>query len=87
MTQLPVVLSQFLREEGVDTGSDRTGNGEIPRELMGIVREHFKSGGNSLLMSEEEAKEHRKALMRIRSAFHVDADEQWHSHSYSFCEH
>lgn len=87
MTLLPVVLSQFLREERVDTGSDRAGNGELPSELMRIVREHFKSEGNSLLMSEEEAKEHRNKLMEIRSAFHVHADQQWHHHSYNFCEH
>jgi hypothetical protein len=51
-----------------------------------MVHDHF-DGDGKLLMNEAEAREHREKLMAERSAFHLEADDQWHVHSYSFCEH
>ena len=86
MSKLPVELGRVLREKGVAIGSSENEDGTLPPELMKMVREHFNSDG-ALPMSEVEAKKHREKLMEVRSAFHFDADDQWHKHSYSFCEH
>jgi hypothetical protein len=60
--------------------------GKLPVELNDMLRKHFDDEG-ALLMSQEEAKQHREKLMNVRSAFHVAADDEWHNHSYNFCEH
>ncbi|KAH8649238.1 hypothetical protein BX600DRAFT_442500 [Xylariales sp. PMI_506] len=48
-------------------------------------REPFDAGTH--LMGVEEAKYHRLELMTARSAFVETAENGWHQHAYSFCEH
>lgn len=58
---------------------------QLPAEIMGMVREEVGDGG--LLMSVEEAREHREKLIEERSAFQEDVRKYWIQESYSFCEH
>jgi len=87
-SNLPAELTQLLQQKGViSPDASRIGNGTLPPEIRDIVREYFDSEGGALLMSEVEARGHREKLMQARSAFHFEADDAWHRHSYSFCEH
>lgn len=58
----------------------------LPPELKEMLRENLDEDG-SLLMSAAEARKHRESLMNERTTFHLEADDQWHHHTYSFCEH
>ena len=88
IVKLPVELAQLLREKGVTTtGSSADENGKLPPELIEIVRKHFNADESALPMSKAEAENHREKLMEVRSTFYSDTDDQWHRHSYSFCEH
>jgi hypothetical protein len=86
LSKLPFELTKMLSEKGaVGEGA----NGKLPPELMEEVLSYFSGNGDEkgLPMSEEEARRHRERLMDVRSEFHLAADDQWHAHSYSFCEH
>ncbi|KAG9235734.1 hypothetical protein BJ875DRAFT_458275 [Amylocarpus encephaloides] len=84
MSKLPVELAHLLQEKGVNIGSSQKDNGKLPPELREMVRENF---GDAYPMSKEEAEKNREKLMEVRGTFHNEADDQWHSHSYNFCEH
>jgi hypothetical protein len=86
MSKLPAELAQLLQQKGVAIESNENEKGKLSPELNDMLLEHF-DGEGALLMGEVEAREHREKLMRARSAFHFEADDQWHQHSYSFCEH
>lgn len=88
LSNLPFEIALILKEKGVDiesnAGEERP---KLPIELREMVSAHLNAEGGNLLMSEQEAKMHREKLMEVRGAFHDAADEGWHQHSYSFCEH
>lgn len=87
LSKLPAELAQLLQEHtGIGGGLQQSGNMELPLELMNMVRNHFDRDA-SLLMSLDEAREHREKLMEGRTAFRADADESWHNNTYNFCEH
>lgn len=86
LSKLPAELVQLLREEGLlseDGVMEKTTKGELPPELMNIVRGYFEGPA----MSKAKAKEHRQELMDARTDFQHDADELWKYSSYNFCEH
>lgn len=83
MSKLPAELAKVLQEKGVAID---TTEGKLPPELNDMLKDMLEVDG-SLLMGEKEAKKHRESLMNERSAFHLEADDEWHHHSYSFCEH
>lgn len=61
--------------------------GKLPPELMNEVWQYFTDSEDKGLLSEEEAKEHRLKLMKMRSAHAEKSEDMWHQHTYSFCEH
>jgi hypothetical protein len=87
ISKLPVELVALLQEKGMDLDTFAAKEGKLAPELMETVREYFNAGEHSLLMRVEEAKEHRTKLMEARSAFVTTAEQEWHDHTYSFCEH
>ncbi|KAF2734477.1 hypothetical protein EJ04DRAFT_466559 [Polyplosphaeria fusca] len=87
LSKLPIEIIALMNDKGLDADADATGEAKLPVELMELVRQHFNSDKDSLLMSLEEAHEHRLKLMQERSA-HVQTSERWwQQHSYGFCEH
>lgn len=58
----------------------------LPAELVLDVSKRLVDS-KSLPMTEEEAKEHRLELMKVRSAAKEEIESTWQSNSYSFCEH
>ncbi|KAG0650489.1 hypothetical protein D0Z07_3367, partial [Hyphodiscus hymeniophilus] len=86
ISNFPAELTQVLQQKGVAIEASKSERGKLAPELYSMLSEHFDDQG-ALLMSSAEAREHREKLMEARSAFHFEADEQWHHHSYSFCEH
>ena len=87
MSEIPADLVQLLRGKGLDGLSGNEEQGKLPPELIEMVREHFDIDGDALPMSRVEAEMHREKIVEVRSAFHGDADDHWHRHTYSFCEH
>jgi hypothetical protein len=87
---MPPELFQLLLEQGADKVVKPTeellksmGN-RLPAEVMDMVRrERVKPDG---LMTVEEAREHRLALMDERSAFVKSNEVEWRQ-EYGFCEH
>ncbi|KAM0360472.1 hypothetical protein ACHAP4_002551 [Fusarium culmorum] len=57
----------------------------LPNELMEMVKK--EAGECVMLMSLQEAKEHRLKLMEERSRSQTEVDSNWRSETYSFCEH
>ncbi|KAM0398828.1 hypothetical protein ACHAPZ_007793 [Fusarium culmorum] len=57
----------------------------LPNELMEMVKK--EAGECVMLMSLQEAKEHRLKLMEERSRSQTEVDWNWRSETYSFCEH
>ena len=86
LSKLPTELVQLLDQKGVNIGSSKIEKGRLPPELNDMLRKHFETE-EALLMSEEEAREHRERLMNARSTFQFEADDKWQEHTYSFCEH
>lgn len=88
MSKIPAEITQLLQQKGVsiESSEDENGNGKLPPELNDMLRGYFEGEG-AMLMGVAEARKHRESLMQARSAYHVDADDQWHQHTYSFCEH
>lgn len=83
-SRIPSELTQLLHAKGA-TGLSTTEHEKLPQELKDMLHENFGEG--ELLMGEQEAREQREKLMAERSAFQLTADDEWHHHSYSFCEH
>ena len=88
---MPPELFQLLLEKGAGKAfkpteellSTTQGN-RLPTEIMEMVRrEQVETDG---LMTVEEAREHRLALIEERSAF-VDKNKKEWQQDYSFCEH
>ncbi|KAF5873308.1 uncharacterized protein Bfra_008589 [Botrytis fragariae] len=86
MSKLPAELVMLLNENGLNLDTSAKDMKFSP-ELMEMVREHFNTGGDPLLMGVEEAKEHRLKLMGERGAFVRTVGQEWHDLSYNFCEH
>ncbi|KAF7952592.1 uncharacterized protein EAE97_002089 [Botrytis byssoidea] len=86
MSKLPAELVMLLNENGSNAATSAK-DMKLSPELMEMVREHFNTGGDSLLMGIEEAKEHRLKLMEERGSFVRAAGEEWHNSGYNFCEH
>ena len=85
-SKLPAEIRLLLEERGYPSGTTK-GDGRLPEELMEMVREHLTRDEKELPMSVDEAKKHRLALMKERSAFRETSQGSWHHHAYSFCEH
>lgn len=85
LSKLPAELVMLMKEKGLDV--EVLPEAKLPEELMALTTEYFNAAGEGLSMSLEEAKEHRLKLMAERSAFVKTADDGYHQHSYSFCEH
>lgn len=81
--KLPAEMVQLLREKGVELPNGDEKGAILPNEVLELVRKEFNLG----LLSTQEAKEHRLALMAERTSHQVDAEKQWLDASYSFCEH
>lgn len=81
--KLPVEMVQLLREKGVELPSSDNEEAKVPNEVLDLVRKEFDLG----LLSLQEAKEHRLALMAERSAHQVVVKDEFLKASYSFCEH
>ncbi|KUJ09394.1 uncharacterized protein LY89DRAFT_628514 [Mollisia scopiformis] len=86
ISKLPAELVELFQQKGVTIDPSEKAEGKLPPELNKMLLQHFEGEG-ALLMGEEEAREHREKLMSERSAFSLAADDEWHHHSYSFCEH
>ncbi|KAF2677947.1 hypothetical protein K458DRAFT_446684 [Lentithecium fluviatile CBS 122367] len=94
LSKLPPEILNLIEKETMNAGSQgREGkyakgpDGKLPPELMEMVRDYFEDDKNALLMSEEEAEEHRLKLMEERGNFVEQAGRDWQESSYSFCEH
>ena len=86
LSKLPPELINLFAEKGFASVSAAR-EAQLPEELMDFVRKYFDDGKHSLPMSSEEASEHRKKLMRERSAFVQTSGKEWQRPSYNFCEH
>jgi hypothetical protein len=86
IAKMPAELVTLLQGKGLSANISG-GEGTLPPELMEMVHQHFQADKDTLPMTTEEAKEHRRKLMEERSAFVRVAEEGWQQHSYSFCEH
>ncbi|KAJ4357142.1 uncharacterized protein N0V89_001717 [Didymosphaeria variabile] len=84
--QVPAEVLSLMEKMSLDSPS-LAKEGKLPPELMEMAWEHFKTSEDKVLLSEEEAKEHRVKLMKMRTAFVDHSEEMWHKHTYSFCEH
>lgn len=87
---MPPELFQLLLEQGADKAINppqdllKTMRNRLPAEVIDMIRrEQVKPDG---LMTVQEARKHRLALMAERSAF-VEKNEQEWQYGYSFCEH
>ena len=87
---MPTEVFQLLLEQGADKVVKPTEDllksmsNQLPAEVLEMVRrERVKTDG---LMTVEEAREHRLALMDERSAF-VTMNQQELQRNYGFCEH
>ena len=73
---------------GSSGGEDQEVRGKgarLPPEIVDMVRrEGVLPDG---IMTPDEARQHRLALMRERTAFREDNERDWTSTGYSFCEH
>ncbi|KAK4239579.1 hypothetical protein C8A03DRAFT_14026 [Achaetomium macrosporum] len=90
--EMPPELFQLLLEKGADKVVKPTeallskmSTSRLPAELMQMIRrERVVPDG---LMTADEAREHRLALMEERSAFVQKNRREWSNAGYSFCEH
>ncbi|KAK4119639.1 hypothetical protein N657DRAFT_626454 [Parathielavia appendiculata] len=88
--EMPPELFQLLLEEGASKTVKpteallRTLENRLPPEVMEMVRRHRAVPDG--LMTVEEARRHRLALMEERTAFVGKVEEEW-TRTYSFCEH
>jgi hypothetical protein len=87
LEKLPAEILALMKEKGLSGDVQTAEEAKLPPELMEMVRDHFNVDGDALPMSEEEAKEHRLALMKERGAYVKTSESWWQRHSYSFCEH
>lgn len=83
--KLPVELVTLLQEKGLSLqGTGKDSAKRLPAELVDLIRDEM---ADSSLMSLEEAKEHRLALMAQRSAMHERVMQETLWCAYNFCEH
>ncbi|PVI05301.1 hypothetical protein DM02DRAFT_668503 [Periconia macrospinosa] len=87
VSKMPVELFNLMEQKLSDAEAAKAQAGKLPPELMVMVRRHMDAEKHTLPMSLEEAKGHRLLLMEERGAFVQLTKDQWHSYSYSFCEH
>ncbi|KAK0703911.1 hypothetical protein B0T26DRAFT_657139 [Lasiosphaeria miniovina] len=89
--QIPPEVLQILLEQGVGKGLKLSGHilsslhGRLPAEVVDMVRAEGKLAEG--LMTLDEARQHRVALMEERSHFHQRSEGEWNNTEYSFCEH
>ena len=83
--KLPPEVLQLLREKGAlgDITVGPCSEDRLPPELFERIRTDFKVE----LMTEEQAKDHREKLMKVRTAFQDEARKDWDEVTYNFCEH
>ncbi|KAL8284851.1 hypothetical protein RB600_009335 [Gaeumannomyces tritici] len=77
-------LSHEVGGHGEEATTDST-TPRLPEELIQMIQDHVKD--DDTLMSEEEARKHRLALMAERSRYHANAITFWSETTYNFCEH
>jgi hypothetical protein len=82
--EMPTELVQLLRENNMSLKAGPIDKAKLPPEILDMVRMQFDKLG---FMTVEEAKEHRRELMKARTSFHEESDRNWESTTYSFCEH
>ncbi|KAG9194275.1 hypothetical protein G6011_04310 [Alternaria panax] len=83
LSKLPTELINLLVEKGFASVS-ASREAQLSEELMDSVRKYFDDDKHLLSMSFEEANEHRKKLMRERSAFVQTSEKEWSEQTYNF---
>lgn len=83
--EISQIVSESARGEELPDVFKPSGEIRLPAEIMAMVREEMSVG--QLPMGLEEAREHRRELMRERSGFQQKAERDWNDAEYSFCEH
>jgi hypothetical protein len=91
--EMPPELFQLLLEKGADRVvkpteelvSKVSSSNRLPVEIMEMIRR--ENVVPEALMTADEARAHRLALMEERSAFVRNNEQKWSSTAYSFCEH
>jgi hypothetical protein len=87
-SDIPQVIAEHMKERIPDNQIIETAvsaGKSLPAELTNMIKQDLE--GESLLMTLEEAKEHRLKLMDIRSRVHDSAEQRWNRDQYFFCEH
>ncbi|KAK3296371.1 uncharacterized protein B0H64DRAFT_424789 [Chaetomium fimeti] len=88
--EMPPEVFQLLLEKGADKAVKpseellQSMRNRLPAEVMEMVRREAVPGG---LMTAEQARQHRLALMEERSAFVRTSEKKAWKNRYSFCEH
>lgn len=70
MAKLPPDLVAILEQKN-------SSGGELPAELLEMVRGHLYSDESLLLMTEEEARQQRAELLQERIEYHIRAELAW----------
>ena len=65
-----------------NTNIGTVGEGKLPYELMDLVQEHLYEDETPMLMSIEEARQHRLELMEERHVFEKTCEAGWQQHTY-----
>lgn len=87
MSKIPPEVLELMKEGTSSFDHLKTHPGELPPEMMEIIRGYFNDGDHGVPMSVEEAEEHRRQLMEVRGAFGNEANDYWRFRTYNFCEH
>ncbi|KAK0721775.1 hypothetical protein B0T26DRAFT_700267 [Lasiosphaeria miniovina] len=88
---MPPEVAQLLIERGLGRGlgeaiaAGKLGGAKLPAEVLDMVRSEVSN--DEVLMTREEAEEHRRKLMVERSAFQAEARDMLENSDYGFCEH
>lgn len=84
MAKLPAEIVALMGKMSLDTNVATAGEGKLPYELMDLVREYLDPDGTPMLMSIEEARQHRLELMKERHEFEKTCEASWQEHSYQW---
>lgn len=87
LCKFPYEVISLIADTVKDVDPGKGVAAKLPPELMEMVREYWTKDRNQLLMSSEEAKEHRLELMEERSHFVKKSEEDCTAERYNFCEH
>lgn len=75
LAKLPPDLVAILEQEDIS-------GGELPVELLNMVRAHLYNDESYLPMSEEEASKHQAELLKERIEHHMRAELSWLNTTY-----